>query len=344
MGLQSLVRSKGFKNFMAKLYGWGAALVIIGALFKINHYPGAGLMLVIGLGTEAVIFFFSAFEPPHVEPDWSLVYPELAGMYSDSPELNINFSGSGSVTGELDNMLADAKIGPELIESLGIGLRSLSENASKLGDISTAVVATNEFTANVKKASASAGSLTESYDKTASALESDVKVNEAFSHSVKSAAQSANLLTDAYKMTAETLKSDLGASQEYVDGIREATKAAKSMAQRYTESSESLAKQAESIDFSGIDSTAYGEQLQKIAKNLQALNSVYELQLQASSEQASSTAEMQTNMKQFLTYLNESIENTAKYKDEAATLAKNVAALNSVYGRMLSAMNVNVTN
>ena len=65
---------------MAKLYGFGAAVVIVGALFKIQHWPGAGLMLIVGLGTEAVIFMFSAFEPIHEEYDWSLVYPELAGM------------------------------------------------------------------------------------------------------------------------------------------------------------------------------------------------------------------------------------------------------------------------
>ena len=83
MSINSLVRTRGYKLFMAKLYGWGASVVILGALFKIQHYPGAGLMLICGLSTEAIIFFFSAFEPPHVEPDWSLVYPELGGMYHD---------------------------------------------------------------------------------------------------------------------------------------------------------------------------------------------------------------------------------------------------------------------
>ena len=78
--LDNFVRSKGYKNFMSKLYGWGASAVIIGALFKINHWPGATAMLVVGMGTESLIFFLSAFEPLHIEWDWSLVYPELAGM------------------------------------------------------------------------------------------------------------------------------------------------------------------------------------------------------------------------------------------------------------------------
>ena len=70
--------SKNFKKFMAKLYGWGASVVILGALFKINHYPYANEMLIVGLGTEALMFFFSAFDPVHTEPEWSLVYPQLA--------------------------------------------------------------------------------------------------------------------------------------------------------------------------------------------------------------------------------------------------------------------------
>ena len=78
--IDNIVRSNTYKNFMSKLYGWGAAVVIIGALFKINHWQGGELMLIIGMGTETLIFFLSAFEPPHVEFDWTLVYPQLAGM------------------------------------------------------------------------------------------------------------------------------------------------------------------------------------------------------------------------------------------------------------------------
>ena len=52
MGINTLVRQSGFRHFMARLYGWGASIVILGALFKINHYPGADIMLVIGLGTQ----------------------------------------------------------------------------------------------------------------------------------------------------------------------------------------------------------------------------------------------------------------------------------------------------
>src|SRR3990170_5424947 len=74
-----------YKTIMPKVYGIGAAVVIIGALFKILHMPGADEMLMIGLSVEAGIFFLSAFEPPHNEVDWSKVYPELAEEYEGPP-------------------------------------------------------------------------------------------------------------------------------------------------------------------------------------------------------------------------------------------------------------------
>ena len=112
MGLNELVRSKGYKNFMSKLYGWGASLVIMGALFKILHMTGANVMLFLGMCTESIIFFFSAFEPLHVEYNWALVYPQLAIGHDDEKKKKVP---TGTVTQQLDNALQEAKIGPELL-------------------------------------------------------------------------------------------------------------------------------------------------------------------------------------------------------------------------------------
>ena len=128
------VNGKRFKNFMAKLYGIGAAVVILGALFKIMHWEGANYMLVVGLGTEAVIFFFSAFEKPATDYDWSLVYPELAT--SDGAERSL------SVVDQLDTALQDGGIDSALIERLGEGMRSLSETAGSLSGTVDAAGAT----------------------------------------------------------------------------------------------------------------------------------------------------------------------------------------------------------
>ncbi len=149
MSSNSVFESKGFKKVMAYIYGWGASVVIIGALFKIMHWPGADAMLIAGLGTEAIIFFISVFEPIHAEYDWSLVYPELAGIEPSEKKAK----NQGTISQQLDKMLAEAKVGPELIGSLGNGLKSLSDNVKEMSSISGATVATNEYTANISKAS-----------------------------------------------------------------------------------------------------------------------------------------------------------------------------------------------
>lgn len=150
---------------MAKLYGLGAAVVILGAMFKILHLPGADIMLVVGLTTEAVIFFFSAFEKPHEEYDWTLVYPELAGM-EDDEDYETTSSGDRnrlSSTQELDRMMEDAKIDGELIESLGNGLRKFSDAASKINETSEAALATKEYEEQLSQASKNMESLNALY-------------------------------------------------------------------------------------------------------------------------------------------------------------------------------------
>ena len=134
--------SKNGKNLMSKLYGWGASVVILGAMFKILHWDGADLMLTIGLTTEAVIFFISGFEKPHAEYDWSLVHPELAGMNDDVK----------SPVRELDNMLEKAKVDGELIKSLGEGLRKVNKAANGIGSVTDIADSTQEYSKQVTAA------------------------------------------------------------------------------------------------------------------------------------------------------------------------------------------------
>ena len=170
MGLAQMTQGKGFKQFMAKLYGFGAAIVIVGALFKIQHWPFSGVLLTVGLLTEAIIFFFSAFEPPHEEVDWSLVYPELAGMHEPGSDRKKPKTSGDPVAQYLDKLMADAKVGPELIQSLGTGLKSLGENTAKMASLSNAAVATEEYSKNVSAASKTVSTLTASYEKVAQTM------------------------------------------------------------------------------------------------------------------------------------------------------------------------------
>jgi len=139
----NITEAKWYKTMMPKLYGWGAALVIIGLLFKIEHLPGASIMLILGLSTEAIIFFFSAFEKPHVETDWSLVYPELAHMKDPN--------AAKRPAQQLDDALAKAKIDNELIESLNDGLRSFGDSARQLNETVTAASGISEYNSQIQE-------------------------------------------------------------------------------------------------------------------------------------------------------------------------------------------------
>ena len=153
--------SKKFKNLMAKLYGIGAAIVITGAMFKLMDWPLAGEMLVLGLSTEAVIFFFSAFEKPHEEPDWSLVYPELA--YMKDPDDKASSSAKTPVQ-ELDNMLENANVDQALITRLGDNLRSFNETVEGVNKSMDAVSATGDYSDQMREAARKLAEMNTYYD------------------------------------------------------------------------------------------------------------------------------------------------------------------------------------
>jgi len=325
---------------MAKLYGWGASVVIMGALFKINHYTGADTMLIVGLSTEAMIFFFSAFEPPHVEPDWSLVYPQLAGIYHGGEVEKKDFTTGEGVIQELDNMLEKAKIGPELIESLGTGLRNLTETTSQLSNVSKASLANDQYVNTLKSATESASVLNESYRKSAKSLDHTVSIADEHTQHIQSVAKSAAALSQSYSEASQSLKEEIVTNKEFTKSIESVTHSANKFVERYNQSAEMLTKTTESLNASATEGNTYNKQLQKISQNLSALNALYELHLQGSNEHMQVTNKVNDTMGKLMENLNKSVDNSARFRDEVDALAKNIATLNKVYGNMLSAMNV----
>lgn len=247
------MQGKKWKSFMAKLYGFGASVVIVGAMFKIQHWPGAGPMLVVGLSTEAVIFFFSAFEKPHEDPDWSLVYPELAGIPGEG-------DGSGgnklSPSQELDNLLDDAKIGPDLIESLGDNLRSLGDNVSKMSDITDASVATEEYVGNVRRASSSVGNLSDAYEKASASIGALVLDDSGvdFGSEIHKMAENLTQLNSQYSQQLAGTKQFLESSDALYGGMNEL-----------------MGTLNESVG----DAKRYKEEVAQLAQNISSLNTVY---------------------------------------------------------------------
>ncbi len=257
-GFQDLL----YKTIMPKVYGIGAAVVIVGALFKINHYPGANAMLAIGLGVEAVIFFLSAFEPPHKDPDWSKVYPELSEDYSgpiNSPRIS---SGGGASKGDnvaqkLDHMLESAKIGPALIESLGKGMSSLATNAKGMASLSSTVVATEEYSKNIKGATQSLVEMKNSYAKTAEAMSGMAKASGD---------------ADQYSQELTKITKNLGAlNANYELELKDTDSHVKMMSRFYG----NMAGVMENMEKAGKGTEKFSQEMQKLTGNLTSLNGIY---------------------------------------------------------------------
>ena len=247
-----------FKTIMPKVYGIGAAVVIMGAMFKILHLPGANQMLMIGLTVEAIIFFLSSFEPAHAELDWSRVYPELADDYHGEAKARIsNKPQGGSPSQEMDKMLEKAKIGPELIESLGKGMKNLAESASKMSNLSDAAVATNDYAKNVSSASKSLIEMNKSYATTATAM---------------TAMASATNDAKEYHTQVQAVTKNLGAlNQMYEMELKDADSHVKAMNKFYN----NMTDVVDNMSKVGENSKKFTDELGKLTGNITALNSVY---------------------------------------------------------------------
>ena len=152
------------KKVMGFLYGMGAAVVIVGALFKLMHWPGAGPMLVIGLLTEAAIFALSAFEPVEHELDWSLVYPELAGGEAKPKDKKENpAEAQGLLSQKLDNMLKEAKIDGELMASLGNSIKNFEGAAKSISPTVDAMAGQKKYAEEMTTAAAQMEALNRLY-------------------------------------------------------------------------------------------------------------------------------------------------------------------------------------
>ncbi len=153
------------KKVMNFAYGMGAAVVIIGALFKLMHWPGASAMLIIGLGTEALIFGLSAFDPVDKELDWSLVYPELAGgeAKAKASKKEDPKEAQGLLSQKLDNLLKEAKIDGDLMASLGNSIKNFESAAKGIAPTVDSIASQKKYSEEMSMAAAQMESLNSLY-------------------------------------------------------------------------------------------------------------------------------------------------------------------------------------
>jgi gliding motility-associated protein GldL len=326
MSITELVESPGYKKLMGKVYGFGAAIVLAGALFKIQHYPGAGPMLLVGMGTEIIIFVLSAFEPPHAMPDWTLVYPELVGL-----EPNESHHGGGKKSAvtqgggsDLAALIQSGTLEPAVIEKLSEGIKKLTSTTNQLSDLSDANLATDSYLKNLKQASESVSQLATTQNKSVKVLED----------SASQLAKSYDTTAQAITQSGVRLAEDLNASgKKFVD---ELNRSGETMSSTYGKLSQTMAQE---LDRAAVNSRTYAEQMEGMNKNISSINSMYELQLKNSSQQMQSANEMMKSMTDVKEELLQSVAETKAYKDQVSKLSHSIGELNTIYGNMLTAMN-----
>ncbi len=278
MNISEIVQSSGWKNFMAKLYGFGASVVIIGALFKIQHWTGAGLMITLGLCTESIIFFFSAFEPLHEELDWTLVYPELAGMTDPDEIENIKEAGKlGHATlDRFEDLVQDANIGPETFRKLGDSLQKLNSTSSNLTDITQATVATSQYAENMKNAATTVGSMSDTFTQSTAALQNSVgNLSNSYSRLSASVESDLPLISEGsknYNSQLGSLNKNLSAlNAVYELQLRDSNTQIKETQTIYANFNNLI----QDIKHSAEETQKYRDEISNLSKNLASLNNIY---------------------------------------------------------------------
>jgi gliding motility-associated protein GldL len=269
----SFFESKTWKNIMKYVYGLGAAVVIMGALFKIMHWPGASLMLIVGLSTEAVIFIMSVMEPVHLDADWSRVFPELADTEGEGTEdiegvglYDLIKAGSdepGSQADKLAEKLTDAGIDNALIGRLKDGMSNLAENASSLGSMSSATGATGEYVSSLQNASAKLNELSEQYAASAESIAAIAGEGNNFGPEMEKLSSNISALNNTYEL-------QLKSSNEYLSSMA-----------NMQELQESIKSVMGDLAASAGDTQAYRENMATLSQNLSDLNNVYGNMLKA---------------------------------------------------------------
>jgi len=319
MTIPELIKTKRWKTFMNYVYGWGAAIVMIGALFKLEHLKYSGVLLAIGLITEAFIFFLSAFEPPVEMPDWKKVYPELDEEYVHDDTKPKPIDGKCG----FNELFASNQLTPELLDQLGKGLTNLSNTAKGISDISSATGATNKYVENLDSASKSMKDLAENNK------EANSSINKSVGTLIESYSSTAQYISKTGIGVIETIQK----SGDKISIVLSET--FKKLADTYSNAGNAFSSEIENMK---VSSSQYSSKLQKLNGNLDSFNTNIETQLKGTEEQFKAAQNFSKDLLAMNSILSSSVEELKKYKENAEQLNKHLESLNTIYGNMLGAM------
>ncbi len=250
---------KFYKVIMPKIYGIGAAIVILGAMFKLLNWAGGGMMLGVGLTTEAIIFFLSAFEPQAKEVDWTKAYPELKeeGEEGVSTLQRRQKGVDVSLSNKLDELFEKAQIDAQLLDKLSSGMNALVASTNQIASLSNTLEVTQKFTINLEKTSDMLVHMCEAQSRFLQAMHNlyDLSdLTQAFNSTLKKITTTLDQANNAYNMDLKDIHTNLQATKVAYSGLADTV------------------KQLEEV---GAQTQVFKEEMTHLSSNLSSLNKVY---------------------------------------------------------------------
>ena len=310
--IEKFLSWEGGQRLFNFAYSIGAAIVILGALFKLLHLPYGNLLLTIGMGTEVLMFVLTAFDRPPREYKWEEVFPVLdSGNEEDRPDF-----ANDIVVNTKANDTEEESEEKELEYDEEGNLITSNDSQSSVAVVKQKTV----FPSNLPLSETETQSLTDSIARMAAASEQLAKMAD---------------LTTATQQYLE----QMSAISEEMNRLKETTQALNNVSDVLLKSYQAITENSENITQS---STGYVEQMQDLNRNIGGLNTIYEIQLKSVSSQLDSIDRVNRGIKDIRDMYEKSSQQSAQYCEETEKMARYMKQLNSVYEKMITAMTINM--
>lgn len=261
--------TKSGKYLKNLIIGLGASVVLLGALFKIQHWPGASLMLTAGMVTEAFIFALLGLLPPHADYYWERFYPDITEnphveAYKKGKELGGKAAhghaapaGGGDNTKALDKMMEEANITPANLKRLGENFQRFGKTVEQMKDITDVTTATGTYSQSAREAADALGQMKTTFigaTKTMGAFNAAAEDTTKFHEQVVVLSRNLGNLNQIYEVELQDANNHLKAMNKFYSNLVSASDAMASSAK---------------------DATNAKDQIGLLAKNLTVLNQIY---------------------------------------------------------------------
>ena len=253
---KSIFESRKFKEAMKFVYGFGGAIVILGAMFKITHWPGATEMLVAGLTTEALIFIISSFEPLHEEPDWGKVYPQLRHEHEVSEEMETAMEEATYQQNVQAGALMGMRLDDTALDKLSVGIQAIAKQAESLANITALAGSVDRFSQILDQASNNIEKISSSAVGFSGKFEDAINVDfRSLAENIQVLSQTIHEVNTIYHHQAEGINQDYNVA---------------------TLTSERFQEVVNTLDQVAHNAMEYKIKMQELASNIDRINGVYQ--------------------------------------------------------------------